>query len=554
VQRSWFPWLLLALAILGAFEAYGPALPGPFVLDDLYNPYGRPDATAGNIRSSNRPALMLSFLINFLVSGQEPYFYHVTNVAIHIAVCAVVFLILRRWLRIQGESSQAGTLLAALGAGVMLVHPIHTEAVAYIASRSDLLCTLFAYTALGWHLRRSATPEGVRWLDVVIILAAMTMAVLTKEMAAVLPALLLITDIFVAPAGAWAAIRRNWKLHSVIGAGGVLASLFVGRTLLRSNTAGFNVAGIGPLDYLMTQARVIWSYLLLVVAPVGQNADPDVAISRGAEPAALAGVAALAAITVLAWVFRRRFPLAALGWLLFLVMLAPTSSIVPIRDPMAERRMYFPFLGLLLVFLEAVRRVPFHTLRTGVAGSVLLLALSFLTHSRSAVWGSDLALWRDTAAKSPNKFRARFQLAYALYRANQCEAAAAEFALTSRLGPPDISLLVDWAHSLDCAGRGPEAAERIRAALAIDKNAHLYATLGMIEGKQGRYEEALIALDHAEKRNSLFPQTYVYRGNVYAAQGQWERAEKEFERALKLAPRDQGAQHGLSLVRRQMGK
>ena len=95
----------------------------------------------------------------------------------------------------------------------------------------------------------------------------------------------------------------------------------------------------------------------LFVVPIGQNLDPQVDISRTIlDHGAIIGLAALLAVSVLAWIYRRRFPLASYGWFVFLILLAPTSSFVPIRDPMAERRLYLPFIGLLFITVEFLRR------------------------------------------------------------------------------------------------------------------------------------------------------------------------------------------------------
>ena len=94
-------------------------------------------------------------------------------------------------------------------------------------------------------------------------------------------------------------------------------------------------------QYFFTECRVIWDYVRLFFIPAGQNLDPEISISRNIlAHGAVIGLAGLLIASVLAWTYRRRFPLASYGWFVWLILLAPTSSLVPIRDPMAERRMY----------------------------------------------------------------------------------------------------------------------------------------------------------------------------------------------------------------------
>ena len=108
---------------------------------------------------------------------------------------------------------------------------------------------------------------------------------------------------------------------------------------------------------------------------------------------------------------------------MFLLLLAPTSSFVPIADPMAERRLYLPILGLLLVVAEFLSRwkVKRGSLVATLAG-ILVLA-GFLTYSRNGVWTSDTALWEDSVSKSPMKSRPQFQLAFAYYAQGRCSEA-----------------------------------------------------------------------------------------------------------------------------------
>jgi len=171
--------------------------------------------------------------------------------------------------------------------------------------------------------------------------------------------------------------------------------------------------GLTWYQYFFTECRVIWDYIRLFVLPFGQNLDPDIAISQNiVSHGAIIGLLGLLAVSVLALMYRWRFPIASYGWFVFLILLAPTSSFVPIRDPMAERRMYLPFIGLLLVTVEFLRR--WKASRNTLIGSlaVVLLVEGALTYQRNLLWGNAIDIWKDTVTKSPQKLRPRFQLAF----------------------------------------------------------------------------------------------------------------------------------------------
>ena len=96
------------------------------------------------------------------------------------------------------------------------------------------------------------------------------------------------------------------------------------------------------------------------------------------------------------------------------MLLAPTSSILPIKDPIADRRLYLPMLGLLLIAVDLLGRAQDRTQgRWRSARPRVLLVAAVATHARAEVWGDPIALWQDTVAKSPKKMRAHFQLAFA---------------------------------------------------------------------------------------------------------------------------------------------
>lgn len=540
-------WLVPALA-LGAlivgFAIYGPAMSGPFVFDDLNLPFADPNAGGMPWRSwigGQRPLLMASFWANFgLSNNASTDSYHAFNVLLHVLTTAIVFAILRRLTR--------SDIASALGAGLFLVHPIQTEAVAYVASRSDGLSTFFCYAAYWLFLR--ARESGVTWAAAGQILVLFVCGLLSKEQAAVLPAAFLATDFILEGAGA---IKRNLRLHGPVLAGGLLGAGYVAWRLSESDTAGFAMKEFGPLEYFYTQTRVFWHYAKLLVLPLGLNADTEFDISRSITDhgSAIALTAILFLVTA-AFVFRRRYPLAALGVLLYVIFLAPTSSFVPIRDLVAERRVYLPFLGVSLIAVEFIRRAKPSTFATATAGGVILLALAALTHARAGVWGDGLKLWEETVKASPNKFRPRFQLADSYFQLQRYADANREFAVAAKLDSSDDRMFVNWALSLDSEGRSDEALEKLQRAAKMQNTAHVQSQIGLIFGKQGKAGPALEALAEAEKLDPNFAPTYAIRGNVLASQNDWTKAIGEFKHALKLDPGNAIARQGIRVAAEQL--
>jgi len=260
---------------------------------------------------------------------------------------------------------------------------------------------------------------------------------------------------------------------------------------------------------------------------------------------AIIGLIGLLAMSVAAWIYRRRFPLASFGWFTFLILLAPTSSFVPILDPMAERRMYLPFVGLLLITVEFLRRWKTSRMVMVAALSLVLIVESGATYQRNQLWGTGIDLWKDSVAKSPNKVRPRFQLAKAYFDIQHFGEAVDEFQKTAQLAPPTYDLLIDWGLSYDGLGKFDEAVDRFRKAAAMEPTAHVYLQIGREYGKAGKYAEALDALAQAVRIDPNFAMTYQYRGMVYSQQGDKVQAAEDFRHVLRIDPNNQPAREAL---------
>ncbi len=149
-------------------------------------------------------------------------------------------------------------------------------------------------------------------------------------------------------------------------------------------------------------------------------------------------------------------------------------------------------------------------------------------------------------AKSPAKYRPRFQLAYAQFELGHCAESVQTYEKASQLGPVDDQLLTDWALALDCANRPDEAVAKLRQAMPFSSSAHLYSQIGMIYAKRGRTQEALAALDQAEKINPRYEMIYVYRGNIALQAGDRAGAIREYQHAVDLNPSNQVAREALT--------
>ncbi|MGC4049154.1 MAG: tetratricopeptide repeat protein [Paludibaculum sp.] len=546
-------WAPLSAAIL-ALIAYFPALSGPFLFDDLSLPMMSRGVGINYqefLHRGVRALTNISLLADRDMWAMNTTPYHVENFLLHLVNALLVYFILKALLERAGREGRGVLVSAGFGAAVFLLHPLQTEAVAYIASRSEVLSVFFSFAALLVYLRRKETE--VSWAHTIVVLLLIGLGALSKETAVAMAGVLLLTDLYFHEGSPLEGVVKNWRLYVPLLVGGVGGGLYVYRLASREGTAGSSLS-FSPLDYLFTQFQVVWVYVRLFVAPYGQNLDHGFPITK-APGGVLSwlGLLAIVAAAGAAIVWRKKYPLASLGILTFFVLLTPTSSILPIADALVERRVYFASIGLLLILCEFLSRWTLNGAK--VAGlAALAVVMTILTMFRSDLYTNTQAMWVESVKQNPQNYRAQFQLAYSYYEKGECSKSLEHYKAASLLQKPDYRLLVDWALALDCAEDVPGAIARLQEATKVENTSMAWSTMGMIYGKRNQPQLALDALNHALELNRRDAMIWVYRGNVYFTLGQHQQALSDFEQALHRDPNNPAAQQGKAAAVNALGR
>jgi tetratricopeptide (TPR) repeat protein len=536
--------------------AYGPAMHAPFLFDDIPQQFAGPMASAplSTWIGPVRPVLMFTYWFNTRISTEDTSSFHVLNIFIHFLTGILVFLVIRRLLEWAKAEKPTRALFAAFGAALFLLHPLQAESVAYISGRSESLCGVFACAAFAAFLYRRS--PAISWAGVATVVPLFGAALLSKEQAVALPVLFVLTDLWWNPESGFRAVCANWKLYAVLAAGAAAGVALFWRMILGIGTngsAGFAMKDFTWYQYLFTQFRAIFAYLFNFLLPINLNVDWDFPISRTIfDRGAIIGLAVLLALAAVAWRYRRKFPLAGYGYFVFLVLLSPTSSILPIKDPIADRRMYLPMLGLILIAIDLLRRVKVDRKALAAGAAALIVAAALATHARAEVWSDPVLLWQDTAAKSPDKVRAHFQLGFAYFEQRRFDLAVAEFEKTASRQTPTTELMVDWGLAYDGLNQPDKALEKFRQAAALEPSAHTYTQIGYIHAKRSEWKEATEAFDTAQKLDPNFAITYMYKGQVFLATNQAAAAVAEFQHALALDGSLAPARQGLAMAQQRL--
>ncbi len=574
----------LALLALGLATtlAYRPALGGPFVLDD-FTVIGDPLVVApaaqgpGDWLRAPRPLLAATFALDHALAGLDPRAFHRTSLLVHLGAVLLAFLVARRLLRRAGLAHPEGPALAA--AGLFALHPLQTEAVASVAQRAEALAAALYLAALLVLLARdeAAAGRGRRLAGAAVLLA---LGLLVKPIGVTFPLAWLLAAAALPPAaeaadGAWARVRRRLPAAAPLLALALAATAWNLAATAGSDHAGLGMTGVTPWQYLATQATVLPTYLARLAWPAGQCADAFVPWREGLlDPAALGGTALLATLVAGALGLQRlardragddaaAARLAAFGFLFFLLVLAPTSSLVPLRDPLAEHRLYLAGLGLLAAAAAAatagLRRVA--PLRAGPVGFAVALALlaaaALATARRCDTWSSALAFHEAAAACAPQKARVQLNLGQALMKARRYPEAIAHLRLAAALqadrtvSPRQVFDALQAA--LLNAGRGAEARQAAEAALAAAPgDAWALANLAEVESEGGRPAAAEAAARAALRLEPGHGKALKYLGLARAELGDLPGAAAAL-RAAAAATLEPGVHHALALVEERLG-
>jgi tetratricopeptide (TPR) repeat protein len=545
--------LYLTAFLVAAFLVFGPSLTGPFVFDDAYQFFAAPQLPPGPPSSylfGARPVVQVSYYLNHLAAADNPSAYRVVDIALHAFNASLVWLAVLLLLRTAGNASKAGDLAALAAAGLFLLHPLQTEGVCYISARSDVLCSTFFLLALNLFLYYRPTHFG--WLPALSITALFLLAIGSKEIAIALPPLLVVYE-FVFRRRV-ASIRESgaWRLYAVLGAGAIAGVALVLRYIVG---AGTGVALKPDLAYFYTQWRALFTYVQLLIWPSPLNIDRDFPFSQ--TPLDYGAIYYLAALLTLLAILiwrRDRDGFVLFGLAFALLVLGPTSSLIPIQDPINERRMYLPMAGVAVLLVPLILRFQPPDRNIVAALCAIGGVYALLSYQRAEVWSSAISLWSETAAQSPNKFRPRFWLGQAYLAAGQCADAQREFDRALELIPkPDPELHFFRASAYACNNQHSAAVEEMSKSIALKgPDPQSLAFRATYYAATGELAKAHADLDDALRRNPDSVPALSTRGRIYLAEGRFAESVVDLERAVRLFPRDAALIFALDEARRKL--
>jgi len=478
------------------------------------------------------PSRFLTFItlaLNYHFNGDHVFGYHMVNLAIHLIASTLlywlVYLILLTPAMKDHPISKHAPIIALCCGLVFVTHPLQTQAVTFIWQRSASMAGMFYLASLCFYIK-SRSPCQHPVLTGFISLVAAVAAMFCKETSITLPLMILLCEFTFFSDDK----KFNWPRVFPF----LLTLLVIPLTLKLSGaqeiwsqhngpTPNFQTS-TSPLQYLLTELRVMWTYIRLCFVPVGQNLDYDYPSAHNlfALPIFISFISLIALATTTILIFKKE-RLIAFGILWFFLTLTPESTIFPFDDVIFEHRLYLPMAGFCIFLVSSLYELlGRHSLKYMLAiVALIVLGNTVLTYQRNQIWKDDISLWSDVTMKSPHKARGYNNLGLAFEHDRKFFEAIADF---------DKAIEIN------------------------DRYAEGYNNRAGVYNQINNFAQAIADYDKAIELTPFYAEAYYNRGVAYASRGFLTQAFLDFNKAIKLYPNYAKAYNNRGVVLASEGK
>ncbi len=514
------------------------------------------------------PLTFVSYQINYMLAGFTPWTYHLTNILLHtgnaMLVMWVVLLLLKR-VRAIHESPLHNNIIAIFAGLLFAVHPLNTEAVAWLAGRKDLLSALFFLAAWGTYIcyRMGETRQrrvSTYWIGTFLFLCAL----LSKVMAMTLPAALILTDLWIE--------KRKWEWKMIVDKipYAILSGIFL-------------IVGTAGKERILSQHSILETALMAAKSTVFYLEKFLLPIRLGVfypyrgeisilQPGFFIPIAVMTMIVGgILWALHAA-PLrsdikrwALFGTLFFLVTLAPTFINFHKGGEMyfaSDRYPYVPMIGFIFIItnvfaMVAHRDAPAARLYMRwqwIVPGIIIITLTGLSYRQTKIWDSARTLFGNTLTLYPQSVAARSALATMDKNEGRYESAIK--LLRDGLGyGDDARLRMGLGTVYAKMGRVENAADQFNQAFALEPdNPEPLVGLGVLDEYNKKIPEAMEKYRQAVAMDSSYVSARNKLGSLLFEQGKMEEAEEQFRAALVCNARADGVLFNLSLILDMQGK
>jgi len=456
--------------------------------------------------NSYRPFQMVTYMIDHAIWKLKPFGYHLTNTILHIAAALALF-----WLATLLFNNK---LLACIAAAFYVVHPVHTEAVSYIAGRADPLALLLMLLSFIFYIKaRPSKSMGAYCL----MLICFSLAIISRENALILPCLLLLYH---------ATFKEKFKSKEFFSLLGVALVYFLLRITVLKDLLGDEAIRTTLFERLPGFFVAITNYIGILFVPIGLHMEYGGDLFFWGNPRAILGVIVLFVLVIVTFRNRKRDRLIFFSVSWFLVALLPVSNLYPINAYMAEHWLYVPSIGFFLILAKTIlvlagkKETRDFTIAFAIG---LLVFYSVLTVRQNRFWKDPVSFYEQTLKHSSKSARVYNNLGNSFDEQGNNEEKIAAYKkaieLRSDYAEPHFNLGIVYT-SME---RQDEAIDSYKRAIAIKPDHRAaYNNLGNVYALMDRSEEAIHSYKRAIAIKGDHPKAYNNLGNVYKDSHQYD--------------------------------
>lgn len=517
-----------------------------------------------------RPLRDISYRIDYLIGGKEPFVYHLSNVLLHIIATLVVYWFFTLLFK--------GGPVPLLAAAFFAVHPLHTESVAWVKGRDDILFTLFYLLSFIMYLKHESIGGWKGGLYFLASISLFILSLFSKELSVTLPLTIAL----------YLMIFKGSKFYTLIPFF-IISAMYIGlRTYVLGQVAQQGGYWGGSfLATMLTMTKGVAQYVRLSFLPINQCADYLFPVSTWVDSDVMLFLFFLSICFTLLFIYRDKYTL--WGGLFFFVSLLPVLNIVPIKIIIAERFLYLPLVGFCIVLASTLCKMFPGERNLRIVSMIIVCFFFILAVQRNHVWNNEYSLWSDTIKKSPGNSRAHYGLGSAYASKGIMDKAIQEYKESIKLAPYYPYAFYGLGLIYDKKGMTKEAMTLYRIALKNDPThrdarynlALIYHEQGKVEDaireymrllrykpddfdalnslglayfQKGLFEEALVRYSKALSIDTESVASYNNIGMVYAVKRQQEEAEKWFKKALEVDPNSAETYYNLGYLYQNTGR
>jgi len=560
--------LLIYLIILFVFACYPPILNSEFVWDDSHNfveNFNYRGLSPSNLYwmfttfhdANYHPLTWLTLGIDYLLWGMNPAGYHLTNLVLHVLNAALFFLLIIAFLRrnsnVTDDSYRVGIRVsAAAGALFFAVHPLRVETVAWISTRSDLLCGFFYILTIISYLRMNDKNETVhkkKWF--LLSLLFFIFSLLSRAWGITLPLILLILDIYPLRRLSWKA-RLTGK-HITILIEKIPFALFASGAailaILAKKSSMLILSKHGIIDRIMQSTYGLCFYIGKTIAPV--KLSPFYMLDKSFDPMQPKYIlCALLVFSISAGliILRRSMPWALTVWVCYIVIVSPLLGFVQSGPQIvADRYTYIscmPFgilagAGTFKLWMSLYKKsLPSVT---GIFAISLicvgLIVLSAISFRQTRTWHDSRIFWNYVLKLNPSNYVAYYNRGALNQDQGHLNAAIADYNLAILSNPEYSEAFYNRAVAHASQKNVKNAISDYTCVIRFDpEHFKAYNNRGDLLAKQGDLAGAMADFNTAIRLKPSSPEAYANRGKAYMSQNNLQKAIEDFSKALEVAP------------------